>query len=74
MAVFQNSIILRQKEFLWVSDLSAPDYILNLPFSISFLGDQIAGFVLLMTISWFQSKLTAANSVVVEQATQWHNG
>lgn len=60
---FQNSIILRQKEFLWVSDLSAPDYILNLPFSIPFLGDQLAGFVLLMTISMvFQSKLTMANS------------
>ena len=60
---FQNSIILRQKEFLWVSDLSAPDYILNLPFSIPFLGDQLAGFVLLMTISMvFQSRLTAANS------------
>lgn len=60
---FQNSIILRQKEFLWVSDLSAPDYILDLPFSIPFLGDQLAGFVLLMTISMvFQSRLTAANS------------
>jgi len=48
---FQNSILIRQKEFLWASDLSAPDYILSLPFSIPFLGDQIAGFVLLMTAS-----------------------
>lgn len=48
---FQNSILLRQEEFLWANDLSAPDYILSLPFSIPFLGDQIAGFVLLMTAS-----------------------
>ncbi len=60
---FQNSIILRQEEFLWVSDLSAPDYILNLPFSIPFLGDQLAGLVLLMTLSMvFQSRITAASS------------
>ena len=60
---FQNSIILRQEDFLWVSDLSAPDYILSLPFSIPFLGDQVAGLVLLMTLSMvFQSKLTAGTS------------
>ncbi|MDX1672920.1 MAG: membrane protein insertase YidC, partial [Balneolaceae bacterium] len=46
---FQNSILIRQESFLWASDLSAPDYILSLPFSIPFLGEQIAGFVLLMT-------------------------
>ncbi len=48
---FQNSIQIRQEEFLWANDLSAPDYILSLPFGIPFLGDQIAGFVLLMTAS-----------------------
>ena len=56
---FQNSILLRQESFLWVNDLSAPDYIINVPFSIPFLGDQIAGLVLLMTASMvLQSKLT----------------
>ncbi len=56
---FQDSILLRQQEFLWANDLSAPDYILSLPFSIPFLGDQIAGFVLLMTGAMFvQSNLT----------------
>lgn len=48
---FQNAIQIRQESFLWASDLSAPDYILNLPFAIPFLGDQVAGFVLLMTAS-----------------------
>lgn len=55
---FQNSMIIRQEPFLWASDLSAPDYIINLPFSIPFLGDQIAGFVLLMTAAMFvQTKI-----------------
>lgn len=60
---FQNSILLRQEEFLWASDLSAPDYIINLPFTIPFLGDAIGGFVLLMSIAMmFQSKLTGGMS------------
>ena len=60
---FQNSILIRQEEFLWATDLSAPDYILSLPFSIPFLGDQIAGFVLLMTAAMVvQSKLTGGMS------------
>ena len=60
---FQNSILLRQEEFLWASDLSAPDYIINLPFSIPFLGDAIGGFVLLMSLAMvFQSKLTGGMS------------
>jgi YidC/Oxa1 family membrane protein insertase len=46
---FQNSMLIRQQSFLWANDLSAPDYILNLPFSVPFLGDQLAGFVLLMS-------------------------
>jgi YidC/Oxa1 family membrane protein insertase len=60
---FQNSILLRQEEFLWASDLSAPDYIINLPFSVPFLGDAIGGFVLLMSLAMvFQSKLTGGMS------------
>lgn len=56
---FQNSILIRQQEFLWAADLSAPDYILSLPFSIPVIGDQIAGFVLLMTGAMVaQSQLT----------------
>ncbi|MEX0822925.1 MAG: YidC/Oxa1 family insertase periplasmic-domain containing protein, partial [Balneolaceae bacterium] len=42
---FQNSMIIRQQSFLWANDLSAPDYILSLPFTIPVIGDQIAGFV-----------------------------
>lgn len=48
---FQNSIEIRGEAFLWASDLSAPDVIISLPFTIPFMGDYIAGFVLLMTAS-----------------------
>jgi YidC/Oxa1 family membrane protein insertase len=48
---FQNSIEIRQESFLWAADLSAPDPIIHLPFSIPFLGDFLSGFVLLMTLS-----------------------
>lgn len=60
---FQNSILLRQESFLWVKDLSAPDYIIHLPFSIPFLGSEIAGLVLLMTASMvLQTRVSASNS------------
>lgn len=60
---FQNSMLIRQESFLWASDLSAPDYILSLPFTIPLLGDQIAGFVLLMTAAmFFQMKVTGGMS------------
>jgi len=47
----QQSIEIRQQGFLWASDLSAPDVILNLPFSIPFYGDFVAGFTILMGLS-----------------------
>jgi YidC/Oxa1 family membrane protein insertase len=60
---FQNSILIRQEGFLWASDLSAPDYIIHLPFNLPFLGEHIAGFVLLMTAAMMvQSKLTGGMS------------
>lgn len=60
---FQNSMIIRQESFLWANDLSAPDYILSLPFSIPFLGDQLAGFVLLMSAAMFlQMKVSGGMS------------
>jgi len=60
---FQNSMIIRQESFLWASDLSAPDYILDLPFTIPLLGDQLAGFVLLMSAAMFlQTKVTGGMS------------
>lgn len=60
---FQNSMLIRQQSFLWADDLSAPDYILDLPFSIPLLGDQLAGFVLLMSAAMFlQTKVSGGMS------------
>lgn len=48
---FPSSIELRQQSFLWATDLSSYDSILNLPFTIPFYGDHVSLFTLLMTIS-----------------------
>jgi YidC/Oxa1 family membrane protein insertase len=48
---FQNSILIRQESFLWAADLSAPDPILQLPFTIPLYGDFVAGFCLIMGIA-----------------------
>ena len=47
----QQSIEIRQEGFLWATDLSAPDVILNLPFSLPLYGDYVAGFTVLMGLS-----------------------
>ncbi|MCH7638472.1 MAG: membrane protein insertase YidC [Bacteroidetes bacterium] len=55
---FQSTLVLRQQSFLWAPDLSAPDPILHLPFSIPLYGDFVAGFTLLMGVSMiFQMKI-----------------
>ncbi len=58
-----QSIEIRQQGFLWASDLSAPDKILQLPFEIPFYGDFVAGFTLLMGISLvFQMRLQTSTT------------
>jgi len=49
-AFFPSAIELRGQSFLWAHDLSAPDSILTLPFSIPFYGNHVSLFCLLMTI------------------------
>jgi YidC/Oxa1 family membrane protein insertase len=48
---FPNAIELRQQAFLWASDLSTYDSVLNLPFSIPAYGNHVSLFTILMTIS-----------------------
>ncbi len=48
---FPVSIELRQEAFLWATDLSTYDSILNLPFKIPIYGDHVSLFTLLMTAS-----------------------
>lgn len=48
---FPNSIELRQQSFLWATDLSTYDAVINLPFTVPFgFGDHISMFALLMTL------------------------
>ena len=48
---FPTSIELRQQSFLWATDLSTYDSILNLPFAIPAYGSHVSLFCLLMTIT-----------------------
>jgi YidC/Oxa1 family membrane protein insertase len=48
---FPSSIELRQEAFLWATDLSTYDSILDLPFTIPFYGDHVSLFTLLMTVT-----------------------
>ena len=48
---FPTSIELRQESFLWATDLSSYDTILNLPFTIPFYGSHVSLFCLLMTVT-----------------------
>jgi len=47
---FPSAIELRGEHFLWAKDLSAPDVIFTLPFSIPWYGSHVSLFCLLMTV------------------------
>jgi len=52
--VFQTTIELRAEPFVfWIKDLSAPDAVLNLPFSIPIYGSHVAVLPILMVLSMF---------------------
>ena len=60
---FPNAIALRQQAFLWASDLSTYDSVIQLPFSIPAYGNHASLFTLLMTAStilytWSNNQLT----------------
>ena len=65
---FPSAYELRQQSFLWATDLSTYDSILDLGFKIPFYGDHVSLFTLLMTVStliytWLNNKMMApANS------------
>lgn len=48
---FPNAIELRQKSFLWATDLSTYDSIITLSFNIPFYGNHVSLFTVLMTAS-----------------------
>lgn len=58
---FPGAIELRQKSFLWATDLASYDSIATLPFTIPFYGNHVSLFCLLMTAinilyMWYNSK------------------
>lgn len=65
---FQVTLVLRGESFLWATDLSAPDPILHLPFTIPLYGDFVAGFTLLMGASMMISmRLSMSGDVAGQQ-------
>jgi YidC/Oxa1 family membrane protein insertase len=48
---FPSSIELRGEKFLWATDLSTYDSILDLPFTIPMYGDHVSLFTILMTVT-----------------------
>ena len=75
---FPASIELRQQSFLWATDLSAYDSILDLPWDVPFYGDHISLFTLLMTISTIiytrmnQNQMGDANSAMPGMKTMMY--
>ena len=59
---FQSTLVLRGESFLWAADLSAPDPVLPLPFTIPFVGDYLAGFTMLMAASMIISMRLSMSS------------
>ena len=61
---FPASIELRQQSFLWATDLSTYDSILDLPFTIPFYGDHVSLFTLLMTVTTiFSMKMSSGQQM-----------
>ncbi|MGB5990123.1 MAG: membrane protein insertase YidC [Marinifilaceae bacterium] len=65
---FPASIELRQKSFLWATDLSSYDSIVTLPFHIPLYGDHVSLFCLLMTVTnVFYMRMNNKNQVQNDQ-------
>ncbi|GAA4443798.1 membrane protein insertase YidC [Ravibacter arvi] len=63
--LFPNLIELRQKAFLWATDLSTYDAFVKFPFTIPFYGDHLSLFTVLMTVSsigyaYYSNQMTPA--------------
>ncbi|MBL7052311.1 MAG: membrane protein insertase YidC [Candidatus Marinimicrobia bacterium] len=66
--VFRSTIVFRGESFLWIDDLSLPDNLFNLPFSLPLLGDSFNLLPLLMVVSFvLQQKLSTAKTADSQQ-------
>ena len=69
--VFRTTIELRAEPFVWwIKDLSAPDTIFDLPFTVPVYGSQVAVLPMLMVVSMFiQQKLMSGGIQQPQQKT-----
>ncbi len=68
---FPQSIELRQQSFLWATDLSTYDSILDLSFTIPFYGDHVSLFTLLMTVSTLLITKVNSSSQMTNPQMKW---
>ncbi|MFA6468734.1 MAG: membrane protein insertase YidC [Bacteroidota bacterium] len=70
-SLFTASIELRQEPFiLWITDLSVPDVLVSLPFTVPLLGNFVSGLTLAMGITMFvQQKQTVTDPT--QKAMVW---
>jgi len=71
--VLWRSVSFKGAHFLWIKDLSQPDRLFMLPFTIPFLGNEFNLLPLIMVVvMFFQQKLSAKNMVVTDPAQLAH--
>jgi len=68
---FPSNIDLRQKSFLWATDLSAYDSVFQLPFRIPMYGDHVSLFPILASVAiFFYMKMSQSQQMGMQQPTQ----
>ncbi|WP_372792828.1 membrane protein insertase YidC [Lutibacter sp.] len=68
---FPSNIDLRQKSFLWATDLSAYDSVFELPFHIPMYGSHISLFPILASIAiFFYMRMSQSQQMNMQQPTQ----
>ncbi len=68
---FPSNIDLRQKSFLWASDLSSYDAVYQLPFKIPFYGDHVSLFPILASVAiFFYMKMNQSQQANMQAPTQ----
>jgi YidC/Oxa1 family membrane protein insertase len=61
---FPSAFVLRQKPFLWATDLSSYDVVAELPFNIPFYGDHVSLFPILASVAiFFYMKMTTGQNM-----------
>ena len=72
--VFRTTIELRNEPFIWwIKDLSAPDVIINLPFSIPLYGDHVAFLPILMALSTYVQQKMMSGGIQQPQQKMMQN-